>query len=133
MSYKAKAVSYKAKAVPYKAKAVSYKAKAVSYKAKAVSYKAQAVSYRSRSGEGRIFRSPRSKTAAIDTSTAGIMWSAWPRAGWVSTLLLEWLRNAVQPPGSTDVPRSGQSLPGPSRNSRSSRRLPVPRRPTPWL
>ena len=22
------------------------------------------------------------------------------RAGWVSTLLLEWLRNAVQPPGS---------------------------------
>ena len=23
----------------------------------------------------------------------------WPRAGWISTLLLEWLRNAVEPPG----------------------------------
>ena len=29
-----------------------------------------------------------------------------PRAGWISTLLLEWLRSAVQPPGSTDSPVS---------------------------
>ena len=27
-----------------------------------------------------------------------------PRAGWVSMLRLEWLRNAVQPPGSTPEP-----------------------------
>ena len=30
-----------------------------------------------------------------------------PRAGWISLLLLEWLRNAVEPLGSTDLPRGG--------------------------
>ena len=33
-----------------------------------------------------------------------------PRAGWVSLLLLEWLRNAVQPPGSRTSPRACRIL-----------------------
>ena len=45
---------------------------------------------------------------------------ACPRAGWVSLLLLEWLRNAVQPPGSMTYQRN---LPTPGLPPPTGRRI----------
>ena len=43
-----------------------------------------------------------------------------PRAGWVSMLLLEWLRNAVQPPGSRTYSRCTGSQGTPGQHSTGS-------------